>query len=43
MAQFTAEQAMSLLDFTSKVDMTLLDAVVNCFYNTMGPQVRLHY
>ena len=38
-AGFTAEQAMSLLDFTGKVDMTLLDSVVNCFYNTVGPQV----
>ena len=37
--QFTAEQAMRLLDFSGKVDMTLLDAVVNCFYNTVGPQV----
>lgn len=39
-SQFTAEQAMVLLDFGSKMDMTLLDSVVSCFYNTVGPQVR---
>jgi hypothetical protein len=39
--QFTAEQAMRLLDFSGKVDMTLLDAVVNCFYNTVGPQQQV--
>lgn len=39
-SQFTAEQAMCLLDFGSKMDMTLLDSVVSCFYNTVGPQVR---
>lgn len=40
--QFTAEQAMRLLDFSGKIDMTLLDTVVNCFYNTVGPEVSLH-
>ena len=40
-AQFTTEQAMRLLDFSSKVDMPLLDAVVNCFYSTVGPEVSL--
>ena len=39
-SQFSAEQAMCLLDFSNKMDMTLLDSVVNCFYNTVGPQVR---
>lgn len=38
-AQFTADQAMQLLDFSHKLDMPLLDAVVTCFYSTMGPQV----
>ena len=38
-AQFTAEQALQLLDFSGKMDIALLDAVVNCFYSTVGPQV----
>jgi hypothetical protein len=37
---FTPEQAMRLLDFGNKMDMSLLDSVVSCFYNTVGPQVR---
>ena len=33
------EQAMQLLNFTDKLDITLLDSVVHCFYYTMGPEV----
>ncbi|CAI8039372.1 Exportin-1 [Geodia barretti] len=38
---FSAEQAMRLLDFGNKMDMSLLDSVVSCFYNTMGPQQQV--
>lgn len=33
------EQAMQLLNFTGKLDITLLDSIVHCFYFTMGPEV----
>ena len=42
-AAFTAEQAGQLLDFSQKLDISLLDAVVNCFYSNVGPQVRVRY
>ena len=39
MAAISGEQAMTLLDFTQKPNIALLDEVVNCFYGTVGPQV----
>ncbi len=38
-APFTGEQAALLLDFSRKLDITLLDSVVGCFYGSVGPQV----
>ena len=35
----TTEQAMRLLDFSQKPNIPLLDTVVNCFYNSAGPEV----
>ena len=34
-----ADQALQLLDFSNKLDITLLDSVVSCFYGTVGPEV----
>ena len=34
-----ADQAMQLLDFNNKLDIQLLDSVVNCFYGSVGPEV----
>ncbi len=34
-----AEQAMLLLDFSKKLDVNLLDKVVDCFYNGSGDEV----
>ena len=34
-----ADQANSLLDFNKKLDIELLDNVVNCMYRGQGPQV----
>ena len=39
--QFTAEQATQLLDFSQKMDIAMLDAVVTCFYNSVGSQVHI--
>ena len=39
MAAVSIEQAVTLLDFTQKPNIALLDEVVNCFYGTVGPQV----
>ena len=36
---FTADQAMQLLDFSKKLDINLLDRVVDCFYNGTGENV----
>ena len=38
-AMATIEQATQLLDFSQKLDITLLDSVVSCFYMAHGPQV----
>ena len=35
-----AEQANSLLDFSGKLDIQLLDNVINCMYKGQGQQVR---
>jgi hypothetical protein len=37
---FTADHAMQLLDFSKKLDINLLDGVVDCFYNGAGEDVR---
>lgn len=37
-----ADQAMTLLDFSLKLDISLLDSVVNCFYSSTGEEVRVH-
>ena len=46
-AMATIEHATQLLDFSQKLDITLLDSVVSCFYMAHGPQVdkffRLFY
>ena len=34
-----ANQALRLLDFSNKLDITLLDSVVTCFYGTVGQEV----
>ena len=34
------EDAQKLLDFSQKLDITLLDKVVTCLYNGSGDQVR---
>lgn len=36
---FTADRAMQLLDFSKKLDVSLLDGVVDCFYNGTGNDV----
>ena len=38
-AMATIEHATQLLDFSQKLDITLLDSVVSCFYMAHGPQV----
>ncbi|PFX29369.1 Exportin-1 [Stylophora pistillata] len=40
-AMATIEHATQLLDFTQKLDITLLDSVVSCFYMAQGPQQRM--
>ena len=40
-AHFSAEQALQLLDFSHKMDVPLLDAVVTSFYSTVGSEVRV--
>ena len=35
----TAEQAMQLLDVSKKLEIGLLDRVVDCFYNGSGEEV----
>jgi len=40
-AEVTPEQAMQLLDFNQKFDITLLDKVVDQFYSGFGQQVQL--
>lgn len=37
--QFTLQQAEQLLNFEAKLDVSLLDAVVHCFYNSLGEEV----
>ena len=34
-----AEQAVQLLNFEQKLDINLLDSVVECFFGTVGPEV----
>jgi exportin-1 len=36
-----SEQAMKLLDFNQKLDITLLDSIVGCMYSGIGEQVRV--
>lgn len=38
---FTADHAMQLLDFSKKLDIGLLDGVVDCFYNGTGDNVSI--
>ncbi|KAK2560869.1 Exportin-1 [Acropora cervicornis] len=40
-AMATIEHATQLLDFSQKLDITLLDSVVSCFYMAHGPQQRM--
>jgi hypothetical protein len=35
-----SEQAMKLLDFNQKLDISLLDSIVGCMYSGIGEQVR---
>lgn len=35
--------AQQLLDFNQKLDINLLDNVVNCLYHGVGPQVGFFY
>lgn len=37
--QFTLQQAEQLLNFEAKLDVGLLDAVVHCFYDSLGEEV----
>lgn len=37
------EQASKLLDFSQKLDITLLDNVVGCMYTGIGDQVRYNF
>lgn len=39
---FTADHAMMLLDFSQKLDIALLETVINAFYNSVGPEVSEH-
>lgn len=34
-----ADRAVSLLDFSQKLDISLLDSVVSCFYSSSGHEV----
>ena len=34
-----ADQAVQLLNFEQKLDINLLDSVVECFFGTVGPEV----
>lgn len=38
-----AEEAAKLLDFNQKLDISLLDDIVECMYLGKGPEVRLIY
>ena len=40
--QFTLQQAEQLLNFDAKLDVNLLDAVVHCFYDSLGEEVGVH-
>lgn len=40
--QFTLQQAEQLLNFEAKLDVNLLDAVVHCFYDSLGEEVGVH-
>ena len=42
-AMATIDHATQLLDFTQKLDITLLDSVVSCFYMAQGPQVDTYF
>lgn len=42
-AMATIEHATQLLDFSQKLDITLLDSVVSCFYMAHGPQVIIFF
>ena len=42
-AMATIEHATQLLDFSQKLDITLLDSVVSCFYMAQGPQVDIYF
>lgn len=42
-AMATIEHATQLLDFSEKLDITLLDSVVSCFYMAQGPQVDTYF
>lgn len=37
-----ADKAVTLLDFTQKLDIALLDSVVACFYSTTGAEVCVY-
>ena len=39
--QLSLQHAEQLLDFSQKLDINLLDTVVNCLYNSIGQQVSL--
>lgn len=41
MALLADHAARQLLDFNQKLDINLLDNVVNCLYHGVGPQVRI--
>ena len=40
MTMLADHAAQQLLDFNQKLDINLLDNVVNCLYHGVGPQVR---
>jgi len=40
MTMLADHAARQLLDFNQKLDINLLDNVVNCLYHGVGPQVR---
>jgi len=37
------EQAKSLLDFNQKLDISLLDGVINLMYTGQGDNVNIHF
>lgn len=41
MATLRMEEAQKLLDFTQKLDISLLENIVGCLYNSQGEQLRL--